>query len=123
VTIQWARTANGKDLLLPTLGSGQSALERDPLACAQIKLSSVLAFVKGEWALDESIGFPWRDIWGHKNPNLVAIRHTFRKYILATPPVVALVDFALAYNAAVRNIAYAFEARIATGETVTGGGP
>ncbi len=118
---QWARTVDG-DMLLPTIGSGQSAIVTDPATCAKIKIPSVLQFVKGEWVLDQNLGFPWLTVWAQKNPNLFALKQLFRKTLLGVsvgmPAIVQITDLAVIYTSAIRNLLYATSVRLATGQTV-----
>jgi hypothetical protein len=119
---QWARTLTG-DMLLPTIGSGQSAIVTDPATCAKIKIPSVFQFVKGEWVLDQNLGFPWPTVWSQKNPNLFVLKQLFRKTLLGItvgmPPVVAITDLAMAYASAIRDLKYSTAVRLATGQNVT----
>jgi len=118
---QWARDPDDPDdMLLPTIGNGADAIETDPATCAQIKFGSVLKFVLGEWAFDTSLGFPWpQQVWGQKTPDLVSLRHTFQRYILATPPAVAIADSQIAFDREARVGKYAFQVTITSGQTVS----
>lgn len=112
----WARTDQG-DMLLPTVGSGQSALVTDPDAATTIKLSDRYQLVEGEYFLDPTAGFPWPKV-RVRNPNLIAIRQLLRNYALACPRVARVVDVALTYAPTLRNLAYALKATTITGSSV-----
>jgi hypothetical protein len=119
---QWARDENGF-MLFPTAGNGAAAIVTDAATCAEIKIPSVFGLVLGEWILDTTLGFPWRQIWGQKNPNLFGIRQLFRKALLAInvgmPPVASIVDLSTLYDANKRSLAYKASVRLATGQVVT----
>lgn len=106
------------DMALPTIGHGAEAIERDVRTCAKWKIRACLQVIQGEWFLDTTFGFPWREV-ARKNPNLVAIRHQLGKFIAAIPPVVQVTDLALVYNRQLRDIAYVASARLADGSTVS----
>jgi hypothetical protein len=113
----WAQTNQG-DMVLPLLGHGAEAIERDPRVSMKVKIQSELRFFRGEWFLDQTRGFPWLDV-AKKNPNLVAIRHQLQKYILAIPGVLEVTDLALRYDRRTRDLGYSASVRIAGGDTVT----
>jgi hypothetical protein len=76
-----------------------------------------LRFVKGEWFLDQRVGIPYySQIWV-KNPNLAAIRSTYRNAILSTPGVDAIERLDLGFEAATRELTLSFSARL-EGESV-----
>jgi hypothetical protein len=113
----WAQTSQG-DMVLPTIGNGPSALEHDPRVCAQVRIRAALQTIEGEWFLDTTLGFPWRDVT-KKNPDLVAIRHRLHKFLLAIPGVLAVDDLALRYNRQLRDVQYQATVRMDDGTTVS----
>jgi hypothetical protein len=76
-----------------------------------------LRFYLGEWFLDTRVGIPYYSQILVKNPNLAAIRTTYRQAILSTPGVETLERMDLEFDAATRELALDFSARLA-GETV-----
>lgn len=116
----WARTQSG-DMYLPPNGEGGEAIVTDPVLCAQIKIPSVLRFVKGEWSLNTAEGFDWLPIWEAKRPSQDAVRLAVRKAILAItqPPIASMTDLSTAYDPVTRNLGYQAKAVLASGETVS----
>jgi hypothetical protein len=76
-----------------------------------------LRFVRGEWFLDQRVGIPYRSQIWVKNPNLAAIRTTYRRSILSTPGVDKLERIDLSFDAPTREMRLEFSAKLA-GETV-----
>lgn len=116
-----ALTASG-DLLIPAIGKGATALVTDPDLCAAMKIADGLRMILGEWIFDTRQGFPWRQIWGQKKPNLVAIRQLLRKAILqlGAPTVISVTDAAVFFSKT-RQLQYTFAAKTNSGAIITGG--
>ena len=76
-----------------------------------------LRFYRAEWFLDTRVGIPYYSQILVKNPNLAAIRTTYRQAILSTPGVETLERMDLEFDAATRELALDFSAKL-LGETV-----
>ena len=127
---EWARTEQGF-MAFPTTGNGADALVSSggpngvglgPIAL--IKIPSVLQFVFGEWALDESLGFNWQAIWAQKSPLLAQLQAQIRKAILAiqingATLVASVSDLAVAYASDTRAFQYALTATLVNGTQVS----
>lgn len=109
----WALDAATGDLDLST---GNLRFVRGADAVAQ-HLKIRLRFVKGEWFLDQRVGIPYRSQIWVKNPNLAAIRTTYRRAILTTPGVDTLERIDLTFDAPTRTMRLEFSAKLA-GETI-----
>jgi hypothetical protein len=120
---EWARTETG-DMYFPPNGQGADALVSDLATVAAIKIPSVLEFVLGEWKLDQSLGFPWQQIWAQKNPLLPQLQALFRKAILAitinsAPLVATVTDVSIALNTRERNLSYSVSCTLVNGQEIT----
>lgn len=63
-----------------------------------------LKLVLGEYFLDTRLGFPWFQIVFVKRPNLMLIRAAFRRLILSTPGIIALLELSLTLHGAERTL-------------------
>jgi hypothetical protein len=73
-------------------------------------LRSRLRFFRGEWFLNELIGFPyWTDVF-IKDPNLTAIRSFYRQTILTTPGIDSISKLDLDFDRAARQLSVTFTA-------------
>jgi hypothetical protein len=110
-----ARTASG-DFQIPML------LVTDPVTCTQQKITDEGNLWLQSWAFDQTVGMPWlQQVLGIKNPNLTAIRALIRRWLLATPRVVSVLQLSVGFAPGTRNAAYAYKVQLDTGEIVTGG--
>ena len=95
---------------------GQLATVSGTDAIAQA-VRSRLAFFRGEWFADKSIGLPFYEAILVKNPNLDAVREFIRSEIAATPGIVSVTAIDLRYNGS-RSLAVTFRATTDLGELV-----
>jgi hypothetical protein len=117
----WARDPATLDLVFPTIGGGEVALVTDPNAECAIKLRDRFRLWLGEWFLDTRQGFPWLDILGQKQPDLVAVKQLIRKALLQTPTVANVDDVSVDFERATRTLSYAFTVHTTGGAQITGG--
>ena len=61
-------------------------------------------FVRGEWELDTRIGIPYFQQIFVKNPDLAAIRSTFRRATVTTPGISSVAEFELSIDARTRRL-------------------
>jgi hypothetical protein len=115
----WARTESG-DVVLPTVGGGETVIETDPYECTRIAIGDALGFVFGEWFLNVNKGQKWFQWLGMKSPPLAEIRASVRAAILGVPLVVSILDLSFTWDRATRNLAYSWSVRITTGQIVSG---
>ncbi len=97
-------------------------LTRDlPTYTAQ-KLRGRLQFFRGEWFLDQRIGFPWnQSVFSIKNPDLRSIRQLLRRTILSVPSVENVDRAEASLDAASRVLSLSFAARLNDGSTLLAG--
>ncbi len=82
------------------------------------KMAARFQFFLGEWFLDKREGVPYfRDVFTH-NPNIDVIRSVFRQVALSIKSVASLPKFETIYSPATRSIAFSFEAKLDTGESL-----
>ncbi len=88
----------------------------DGISYVAQKMASRFKFFLGEWFLDKREGVPYfRDVFT-KNPDLNVIRSVFRQVALSIPSVASLPRFNTIYSPSVRELAFDFQAVLATGE-------
>ncbi len=101
--------------------NGRLQLETDEVIAAAIKLKHRLAFVLGEWFLDQRLGVPYFDVVFVKNPDIEVIRRMFRRIILSCPPIADVKSLDVYFLKAERKLVYEFQAVAEDGRTITGG--
>lgn len=62
-------------------------------------------FVRGEWELDTRIGIPYFQEIFVKNPDLAAIRSTYRRATVTTPGISSVAELELSINPVTRRLA------------------
>lgn len=73
-------------------------------------------FFKGEWFLDQRLGVPHIQFVFGANPNITAIGALFRRVVVTTPGVIALINFRVDFNATRRLLSFEFRARTEGGD-------
>lgn len=99
------------------LSGGRPAFVSGADAVAQ-RLRVRLRLWRGEWLLDQNVGFPWRSILGEKGVNRLA-ESLLREAIVSCPGVRSLDRFAFAVDATTRRASLSFTVTTITGEPVT----
>ena len=74
---------------------------------------------RGEWLLDQNQGTPWYEQVLVKNPNPVVIGQIFKRVLLSTPGVLAVLSFAAQYSATTRSLTLSFSAQLTDDTTLT----
>lgn len=100
------------DLLLPPqwISGGPVVLQRFVVRAK---------WFRGEWLLDQNQGTPWYEQVLVKNPNPVVIGQIFKRVLLSTPGVLAVLTFAAQYSATTRALTLSFSAQLTDDTTLT----
>lgn len=95
----FAQTSDG-DLALSTKNGGRTlTVVKNKSQCAAQKLTNRFLLWEGEWFLDTRQGFPFRQVFGVKNPDLRAIKQMLTKLVLSVPAIVSIDRLQVGVNA------------------------
>ncbi len=113
-------------MLVRTIAAGDLVIENGHFVIARgaryvrQKIACRFKFFLGEWFLDLREGIPYfRDVFTW-DPNLAVIRSLFRRVVVTTPGVLALVRFDLKVDTSTRRLTFTFQARCSDGDIVVG---
>lgn len=114
------QTSSGDlDLVLKNAGKTLTIVRNKSEAAAQ-KLTNRFLLWEGEWFLDTRQGFPFRQVFGVKSPDVRAIKQMLTKLVLSVPPIVSIERLQLSVDTR-RQASLDLRATTDEGRTIVGG--
>lgn len=86
------------------------------------RIDSALGVWRGEWFLDERVGFPgYQVILGTPNPDIDAIKSLYREVIRSVQGVKAIEELTITFDRATRKVSPYWRVKHDSGATIVGG--